>query len=129
MKRRDFLLRTGGAIFAIPVVSQLVACGDDGDGGIDAAQPDAAGPDAAGGVCPNGVGTTISVNHGHEIVVPRADVEAAVQATYNIQGTSPHPHTVVVTASDFQLLAQGQSVTIVSSNDAAHTHDVTLVCG
>lgn len=48
--------------------------------------------------------------------------------TYNIQGASGHPHTITVSAAEFQMIASGQSVTVTSSNDAGHTHDVTLSC-
>lgn len=131
MKRRDFCIRVGGVLLAVPLA---VACSDDGDDGpeVDAnvGNPDAAmNPDAAqGGQCVGGVVSSISVNHGHELVLPEADIVAGVEKTYDITGTSVHPHTIVVTAADFAMLQGNQSVTITSSNDSAHTHDVTISC-
>jgi hypothetical protein len=71
---------------------------------------------------------TISANHGHAAMVPGADVAAGVQKTYNIQGASGHPHTIIVTAAMFTMLKAGQMVVIASSTDAGHTHSVTVGC-
>jgi|SRR5688572_24064910 len=72
--------------------------------------------------------STISANHGHTATVPGADVAAGVEKTYNIQGGSPHPHTIIVTAAMFTMLKAGQSVVVASSLDAGHTHNVTVSC-
>lgn len=132
MKRRDFFVRIGGMALALPVVTKLAACGDDGGDPPppDAPPaPDAPPPDAPAQLnCDNGTDVTIGTNHGHELVVSAADVAAGAEKTYNIQGVSAHPHTVVLTAADFTALQQGQTVTVTSSNDAAHTHEVTVVC-
>ena len=72
--------------------------------------------------------TTIGTNHGHAGTVPAADVMAGVQKTYNIQGASGHPHTVTITAAMFTMLKAGMPVTATSSNDANHTHAVTVTC-
>jgi hypothetical protein len=133
MKRRDFLTRVGGAMVAIPMAAHLTACGDDGGTPpVDAPPaPDAPRVDAPpGAICPNGVDdVTISGNHGHEMTVAVADIEAGVDKTYQIQGTSAHPHDVTVTAAQYQMLADGSSVTVTSSIDGAHSHDVTIMCG
>ena len=70
----------------------------------------------------------IASNHGHELVVPVADVEIGQDKTYDIQGTSAHPHTVTLSAADFSVLGTGATVTVTSSNDAGHTHQVTVSC-
>jgi hypothetical protein len=79
--------------------------------------------------CGNGArASAISANHGHSLVVPKADVTKAAPKTYSIKGTSGHPHTVALTAAHFAQLASGKSVVVTSSNDAAHTHQVTISC-
>ena len=145
--RRELLAGTigvAGAMF-------LAAC-DDGDGGTDAgpggtdAGPGGtdAGPggtDAgpgdtdAGPLECNSIGFEMGNRHPpglrHEIDVPLADVTAAVEVTYDIQGASRHPHTVVVTSADFARIAAGERVVITSSEDMGvdlHSHDVTLFC-
>ena len=71
---------------------------------------------------------SISDNHGHELVVPARDVAQGVERTYDITGTSSHPHTVILTASDFETLRQGGIVMVTSSSDASHSHEVTVSC-
>lgn len=72
--------------------------------------------------------TTISANHGHSLVVPAADVTKAATKTYSIKGSSGHPHSVTLTAAHFKQLAAGKSVVLASTNDALHTHQVTISC-
>jgi len=75
-----------------------------------------------------GTAVVIGANHGHSLTVPKADVAAGAQKTYDIQGSGSHPHTVVVTAADFTQLQAGTQVKKQSSSDASHTHDVTITC-
>ncbi|MEZ4336979.1 MAG: hypothetical protein R3B82_10155 [Sandaracinaceae bacterium] len=145
--RRELLVGTLGVASAV----WLAAC-DDGGGGTDAGgggtDAGGGGTDAGGGgIDAGGGGTdagpeacnfidyTMTNRHPpglrHSIDVPLADVEAAVDVTYDITGDSPHPHTVLVTAAHFAMIAAGMSVTITSSEDMGvdlHSHDVTLFC-
>ncbi len=127
MKRRDFCIRVGGVLLAVPMA---VACSDDGgeDPPVDAAQNNT--PDT--GVAITCVSEpTVSISNPadpHVLAVPLADVTAGVEKTYDIQGTSPHTHTVTVTAAHFIMLQQNTSVVLTSTNDAAHTHEVTISC-
>jgi hypothetical protein len=91
-----------------------VGCGSDDDDGGDGSA--------------TGCGSTISANHGHTLTVPQADVDAAADKSYDITGSAAHQHTVMVTAAHFATLANGESVTITSSTDASHSHDVTISC-
>ena len=123
VSRKQFLLTLAGAGAAIAAAPLLAGCGGDDDG--DGASPDGGG----GGDCAaSGTQVSIGTNHGHTLEVSAADVTAGTEQTYQIQGTSPHPHTVTVTAAHFAMLQGGQSVTVVSSSDANHTHSVTISC-
>lgn len=127
MKRRDFCIRVGGVLLAVPLA---VACSDDGgDPPVDAA-PDADNtPDGATAVCVGGSMVSISnPADPHVLTIPEADITAGVEKEYDIQGTSPHNHTITVTAAHFTMLQQNMSVVVTSSNDAAHTHEVTISC-
>lgn len=86
-------------------------------------------PGPAPSACSAGAkATTISANHGHSLVVPKADVTAAVSKTYSIQGTSSHPHQITITAAQFATLKTGRSVSVTSSSVSSHVHTVTVAC-
>ena len=70
----------------------------------------------------------IGSNHGHSISVPIADVNAGVDKTYQIQGSSTHPHSVLITAANFAALKMMGSISVMSSQDAMHRHAVTVTC-
>jgi hypothetical protein len=111
--RREFLqVTTGlGAGWVL-----LIGCGDDGGGST--------GTDA--GSC--AASATIGSNHGHTINVSQADVDAAVDKTYDIAGTAGHNHTVTVTATGFRQVRDTGSFSVESSTDAGHEHLITITC-
>jgi hypothetical protein len=109
------------------------ACGGDDDGVTADAAP--GNPDAAPASCTaNGAGasgTQIFGNHGHVLVIPAADVNAAsMDRSYSIKGTSAHDHNVIITAADFDMLKQNLSGVVMetSDSDGSHTHVVTVFC-
>lgn len=118
MTRIDFLRTLAGAGATVLGASVLLACGsdDDDDGGGD--------PNCV----TNGTRATIGANHGHTITVAMADVSAAADKTYSIQGSSDHPHTVTITAAQFAMLAANSSLQVSSSSDSGHTHAITIMC-
>jgi hypothetical protein len=143
LSRAEFLRLTfGGAAAALTFAAcgggatpQVDAAPDDVDAG--GGSPDAAGgPDAAPGspdatpasCLDDGGVVAIGGNHGHALTVSVADIEAAVDKTYDIQGDSGHNHTVTLTAAHFAMLADGTSIQVTSSN-AGHIHSVTVSCG
>ena len=69
----------------------------------------------------------ISMNHGHALAVPMADIMAGVTKIYNAQGTSMHPHYVELTADDFATLRMGGTVKKVSCSGG--DHEYVLSCG
>jgi len=82
-------------------------------------------------VCRSGGSAAVGTNHStapHSLSIDAADFTAAAEKTYNIQGASAHPHTIVVTAANFAALKRGESVNITSSTDNMHSHVVTLSC-
>ena len=79
----------------------------------------------------NGTTSTIGSNHGHVLMVTKADVAAAQDITYHIMGAAAHDHTVLVTAAMFQTLQQNNGVMMTSSQATAgplHTHPIMVVC-
>lgn len=142
MTRSQFLRAFVGLGAAAVGTSVLVGCTSEGSPGPgpDAgpstnpdATPSTSGdaptqgtPDAPPASCSGAA--TITANHGHAISVAAADIAAGVDKTYNIKGGSAHPHTVTITAAMFAMLQASQAITVRSSSDAGHTHDVTVSC-
>lgn len=122
MDRKTFLKKSAGAmLIAIPAYS-FIGCSssddsDDGGGGQGGGDKNC---------LDNGTSSSIGSNHGHSLTVSKADVTAGTEKTYNIQGSSGHPHTV--TAVNFTALKGNNSISVTSSADAGHTHSVTVSC-
>jgi hypothetical protein len=78
----------------------------------------------------SGVGTTISGNHGHVLVVPVADVDSTVPMTYSIRGTAQHDHMVTLSVVQLQTIKTiGSTVTQMTiADNTGHTHNVTVSC-
>ncbi len=72
--------------------------------------------------------TQITKNHDHALDLPVADLDSTDPKDYDITGTSDHPHTITLTPADFATLKSGGSVTVTSTNDDNHTHNVTIAC-
>jgi hypothetical protein len=72
--------------------------------------------------------TSITANHGHSLIVSKADVAAAATKTYSIQGTSSHPHQVTINAAQFAQLKSGRTISVTSSLVLSHAHTVTVGC-
>ena len=84
-------------------------------------------PDAPAATCASTT-ATIGANHGHSITVTAADITAGVDKTYDIKGTSAHPHAVTVSAAMFTMLKAGMAIMVTSTVGGAHTHAVTVTC-
>jgi hypothetical protein len=70
----------------------------------------------------------IGTNHGHSMSLSAADVMAGVDKTYDIQGSSAHSHTVDISAEEFAGMTAGTVLSVTSSTDAGHAHEVTITC-
>jgi uncharacterized membrane protein len=121
LTRRDFTLAAAMAVLS------GVAISVSGCGGSSSASPAAPSPTGSGSTPTGGDRTgSISSNHGHSALIASAQLGASGGLTLNIQGTSSHPHTVVLTGADLSAIAGNQRVSKESSNDASHTHTVTF---
>jgi hypothetical protein len=137
MTRKGFLgTATGGMVLLL-----LQACGGGGDSGSGSTSGSGtgsgsgsgsgtgSGSGASGGLTScTSTGGAILGNHGHALEIPAADLESKVDVHYSIQGTSNHPHTITLTPAQLAALKGGQSVTVTSSTDFSHSHDVTITC-
>ena len=123
MKRSDFI-KLGFTIlaFGIPLVTIANSCTAENE-------PVPTPPNTDPKDClANGTTTSIGTNHGHDLIVSKADVEAATEKSYSIQGSSGHNHGVTITATDFSSLKSNQSIQVISTSGSGHTHSVTVGC-
>lgn len=72
-------------------------------------------------------GTEIAGNHGHELVIPAADLDSTTDKTYSIMGTAGHDHMVTFTVAQLGMLKAKTPVTVTSTS-SVHTHAVTASC-
>jgi len=124
MNRKTFIKKTAGAVLIALPTASLLGCSssDDGSGTPDPTE----NPQA--NCIDNGTAISIGSNHGHALVVSKADVSAGAEKTYSIQGSSGHNHTVTLTGENFTSLKNSSSISVVSTNDDDHTHSVTVSC-
>jgi hypothetical protein len=125
MTRKQFLgtLFRGTAV-AAGGATLLSGCSDDGGG-----TPSDA-PSGTGNCNANGTTVAIGTDHGHSLVVTKADIAAAASKTYDIRGSSGHTHSVTLTMAHFQALAANQIVMVQSTPGGidSHTHSVRVSC-
>jgi hypothetical protein len=73
---------------------------------------------------------SVADNHGHTATILGAQLDAGGSITLNIQGSSEHQHTVVVSATQVTSIKAGTRVVIPSSSDegllGVHSHNVTF---
>lgn len=124
MDRKAFIKKTIGTVLvSLPVIS-LIGCSSDdtanGDPNID--------PDATDCLANGANATAISSNHGHTLVVSKSDIDAGTQKSYSIQGSSGHNHSITLTSANFNTLKTAKSISVESSRDSSHRHDVTVSC-
>jgi len=70
----------------------------------------------------------VGKNHGHVLTVALADVKAGAEKSYDIAGTSGHPHKVTLTADQMKTLMGRQVLRTKSSNDKGHEHRILVKC-
>jgi hypothetical protein len=70
---------------------------------------------------------SVSANHGHAVTVTGAQIAAgSAIANIDIRGQATHPHTINMSAADFTNLKNRTAVTVTSSTDNNHSHQVTF---
>lgn len=68
----------------------------------------------------------ISNNHGHEFIISLEDLVKGGTMSYSIKGRSGHPHGVQINSDVIVQLLQGKTLTLASTTDAGHAHNVTM---
>jgi hypothetical protein len=115
MKRREFfttlVMGTAGVF--------VTACGSSNS--VDAST-------TFGNCVQNGTSVTIASNHGHVLLVDKADVSAGAAKTYDIMGSADHTHSVTVSAANFTQLTGNHAISVQTTVTNAHQHSVTVAC-
>jgi spore coat protein U-like protein len=117
LDRREFTLAAAMAVLSGVAITVAASCGGGSSSPASPTSPAASGGDKSG---------SISANHGHVSTITSAQIAAAGGITLAIQGTSSHPHTVTLAASEVSAIAGNQRVSKESSNDSGHSHTVTF---
>jgi hypothetical protein len=109
--RREFTAEALLALLMGCVITISQGCGDD--------NPTSPTPTDISGV--------VSANHGHVATVTGAQITAGTDiAALDIRGTADHPHTISITAADFQTLKNRQPISKTTTTDNFHFHTVTF---
>lgn len=91
-----------------------------------------AGKDAAKDEAPKSsfsrVNARVGRNHGHELVVSFADVQAGAEKTYPLTVAANHPHTVTLSPGDMKSLLSGRVVRVKTTTDRGHAHRIVARC-
>ncbi len=130
MKRREFLTRAAQAALVLSIAPGLLSGCD--DGGEDPDDDSGTGDDdtseaAACLDCADSAAEGPSDAHGHIACVTQADLDGG--ADIEITSTEgDHSHTFTITAAQLQSIADGDTVTIDSTEGHPHSWDVAL-CG
>lgn len=125
MDRKTFLKKTAGALLISIPAYGVISCSTSDDGNNNPNPPN----NNTGNCLQNGAtASSISGNHGHSLIVSKADVEAGVEKTYSIQGSANHPHQITVTAAQFNTLKSNNQIFLNSTVNSDHTHTVTISC-
>lgn len=130
MNRKAFIQKSLAAmLIALPAYT-FVGCSSGSDNDPSPTPDPTPDPTPSGNCIDNGTSSAISANHGHNLTVSKEDVQAGTEKSYSIQGSSPHSHTVTLTASHFTSLKSNNSITVSSTSGDSdnHTHSVTVSC-
>ena len=76
----------------------------------------------------NGPASVIGTNHSHTITIPAADIVNETPGTFELTIGAAHTHTLSLTLAEIQSLKMSGSLVKDSSNDAGHSHSVTITC-
>jgi VCBS repeat-containing protein len=115
LSRREFTVEWALAMLAGATIT-ISGCGGDDDNPT-------ANPSPQPGSHPG----TISANHGHEVTITAADVNAGTGKTaLTIRGSATHSHTIDLSAAQIVSIGQNQRVSVTSTSEDAHNHTVTF---
>ncbi len=112
--RREFLRHMAVTGLVLPAIA-IAGC-DSGDGGV--VKEEATGLSNRSG--------SITNNHGHTVVLTEAQLQAGAAVTLDLTQGGGHTHTVALSADQVQAIEGGDTVSVTSSVNSGHSHNVTF---
>jgi hypothetical protein len=114
MNRREFLVRVGGTLVAVPMVLEAISCGSN------------TGPGPPVPTDQFSSTSTSSSGHTHSITV-QCTTLTQNGFTYTSSVDSGHSHDLTLTVGQLQQIAAGNPVgPVTSTNSGGHTHEWTI---
>lgn len=123
MKRRTFIVKAG-ALFSLPLIITEIGCSDD--------EPDSSTGPAENRAESFSTTSTVNDSHSHTITIQFVNVDSPPLDgnTVTSSENSNHTHTIVLTQKQFQQLADGETLTVVSSSSSGdyspHSHSFSI---
>ncbi|MBD3419000.1 MAG: hypothetical protein GF398_02665 [Chitinivibrionales bacterium] len=74
----------------------------------------------------NAVEGAVSANHGHVVSITQQQLQAGQTVTLILTQGAGHTHTLTLSATQVQDIAAGTTVTETSSREQSHSHEVTF---
>lgn len=128
MDRKTFISKTtAGLLLGIPAISLLGCSGSDDNDSNPNPNPN---PPTAVNCLENGTQSSVgsSAGHTHNLTVPKEDVSAGIEKTYELSQVSGHIHQVTISAAQFATLQNNNSISATSTSDSGHTHGISVSC-
>lgn len=119
-KRRAISVGAALALLGFPTIT-LTGCG----GGSSPTNPNPT-PNPTPTPSPGDVQGAISANHGHNVVITAAQLQAGGAVTLVLSVASNHSHSVDLTSAEVVQIRGGGRVSKTSTSEQAHTHTVTF---
>ena len=114
LTRREFTVDWVLAVLAGATIT-ITGCGGDDDNPGTSPSPQTG--DKAG---------VISANHGHSVTITSAQITAGNAVTATLTTGNGHTHTINLAAAQVVAIGQNQRVSVTSTTDAGHNHEVTF---
>ena len=113
MQRREFLVRLGGVLVAVPATLTAISCGGDDDDDT-----------------PSGDFTITSdgAAHTHKVTIKCADLSSSSEVSYTSTTDAGHNHMFSLTGAELTSIKGGGSVTKMVMN-ATHSHNFVIMKG
>ena len=119
MERKQFLIHVTGAMGLMPLLVTQIGCDNPYGTSKDSSTSN-------GSTNSFTVTSSNNAGHTHNITILRDDVDTPPGSGKTITSTGSHTHTIMLSKSDFESLASGQTVIKTTSNSGGHTHTFSI---